>query len=210
MSRIGPVARPLLERVDEVLVAYGAPPGHPIWAHLRRLGTTPADAVAFFVDGNPAPLRAAAERLRAQAEAYRATPVPTEVRWEGSTADIYAARATALRGHAEVMTGRLGATAFYVDEVATWWDESRTALAVALAEVLTSTQAITVTSGGAAVTTETLVAAADVGAHVLAAVAAAHDDGQGLLRGGADLGELAFVPPADPARRVDATIDLHH
>ncbi|GAA1761867.1 hypothetical protein [Luedemannella helvata] len=210
LSRIGPVARPLLDRVDAALLAHGAPQGHRIWAHLRRLGTTPADAVAFFVDADAAPLRAVAGRLRGEVAAFRAAPAPTQVRWTGSGAETYAARATAVRDHTDAMTGRLAATASFADDVAAWWDESRAAVAAALAEVLTSAQAITVTTGPATVTTDVLRAAADIGAHVLDAVAAAHEAGHGLLRGGADLGELPFAPGADPQRRVDATVDVHH
>jgi hypothetical protein len=211
LSRIGPVARPLLATVDDALVRHGAPAGHPIWAHLRRLGTTPADAAAFFVDADPASLRAAADRLRAQAEAYVSKPVPTSVRWEGTVADVYAVRAAALRDHTDAMATRLTATARYAEDVASWWDESRADVAAALAEVLTSAQAVTVTTKAAPDAPAVLSAAADIGARVLAAASAALDAGHALLQGGGpELGELTYHAPADPVRRADATIDLHH
>ena len=54
LARIEPVARGLLREVDDVLVAHAAPAEHPVWALLRRLATTPADAVRFFAGLDPA------------------------------------------------------------------------------------------------------------------------------------------------------------
>jgi hypothetical protein len=214
LSRIGPVAAPLLARVDTALVRHGAPSGHAIWAQLRRLGTTPADAVAFFVEADPAGLRAAADQLRAEAEAYRSTTVPTDVRWEGAAAETYAVRSIALRDHLTELIGRLTGTADYADRVADWWDDSRAAVATALAEVLTSAQAITVSTapalaGDGQPPAAVVVAAADLGAHVLTAVLAAYDAGQAVLEGAGDLSELTFRPATDPTRRPDVTIELH-
>ncbi len=64
----------------------------------------------------------------------------------------------------------------------------------------------------ARVPAEVIAAAADVGAHVLAAAATAHEAGQELLRRWAPrLGQLPFQAAewGDPSR-LDATVDLHH
>ena len=41
LARLAPVARPLLRDVDDALATLGAPPEHPVWALLRRVGATP-------------------------------------------------------------------------------------------------------------------------------------------------------------------------
>ena len=64
LARIEPVTRDLLTRVDAALMVHGAPAEHPVWARLRRLGSTPADAVAFFAHADPEPLHVAAAAVR--------------------------------------------------------------------------------------------------------------------------------------------------
>src|SRR5262249_19880900 len=133
------------------LTAHGAPDGHPVWSQLRRLHVTPADAVAYFADTDPEPLRAAGAKVRAQAEGYARVNVPATVSWQGTVGELYAGQAEALRTQlgepadpqAESLAGRLAATASYVEEVADWMAESRGRVAMALAEVLTSTEAVT-------------------------------------------------------------------
>ena len=39
LARLAPVARPLLRDVDNALATLGAPPEHPVWALLRRMGS---------------------------------------------------------------------------------------------------------------------------------------------------------------------------
>jgi hypothetical protein len=217
LSRIEPVARDLLARVDAALVAHGAPPDHALWSLLRRLHTTPGDAVAFFAARDDEPLRAAGAAVRAEASGYEAARIPDRVDWQGAVGDLYAAQAAALRAHlgdatrpaADSLTGRLGDTASYVDEVADWWRESRGLMAAALAEVLTSAQAVTM---GAGSTDDGLRAAADIGAHVLAAALRAHDAGHDLV--GRWVGRLDEVPFRAPAitgpAEFEATIDVRH
>jgi hypothetical protein len=215
LSRIEPVARDLLSRVDAALVSHGAPADHPIWTYLRRLNTTPADAVAFFADGDPETLLTAGAAVREQAEGYRAATIPARVAWQGAVGDLYASQAAALHAHLGDTARRLNDTATYVEAVADWWRESRGGMAVALAEVLTSTQAVEL---GAAQRAPSIsgdpggvAAAADIGAHVLAAAARAHDAGYDLLGSWSGrLDELTYRAPEVGPARFDATIDVHH
>ena len=94
-------------------------------------------------------------------------------------------------------------------EVAEWWRESRGDMAVALAEVLTSAQAVVLNA--APRDTEVAAPAADIGAHVLAAAARAHDAGYDLLGSWSGrLDELSYRAPEVGAHRFDAVIDVHH
>jgi len=232
LARLAPVARPLLHDVDNALATLGAPAEHRVWGLLRRVGTTPADAVTFFVNLDPDRLRAARDALRDWARAYGRATVPTNVPWEGSAAQFYAASATALSRHLhgdadESMASRLGANASYVDSVAEWVQRSRDQVARTLAQVLTSSQAVTVRSvptlggrfvdvmgndglvGGIA---QAVVAAADIGAAVLGVAEDAMVAGRDLSPTAAPaLAELSYRPPAqlDPVHH-EATIRLQH
>jgi hypothetical protein len=233
LARVAPIARPLLRDVDDVLATLGAPAEHPVWALLRRLRTTPADAVTFFVDLTPERLRLPASTLRELAMIYDNATIPHVLPWENSVADLYTASATAFDRHVRSsdgvhsLAGRLRATASYVDGVAGWCQRSRDNLARTVAQAMTSSQAVTVrsfptvgrglaemmrvadSSGDLA---GAVTAAADIGAAILgvaedAAVAAhsVHHDTAGSLA------ELVFRAPAqnDPTRH-DGTIRLHH
>jgi hypothetical protein len=235
LARIEPVARPLLRDVDTALAALGAPAEHSIWALLRRSGATPADAVAHFAGVDASPLRSAAAALREQVTVYQLTSVAAQVPWRGSTGDVYAAQASALNEHLrgdrdESMAARLDATASYVEELAAWVDQSRRELAAALADVITSAQAVTLGRSGPApapasalaasapapastdLRPDAVLAAADIGAYVLAAVAEAVDHGHALnSRWGSRLSELQFrAPVTTQPDRPDATIRLQH
>jgi hypothetical protein len=232
LARLAPVARPLLRDVDNALATLGAPAEHRVWGLLRRVGTTPADAVTFFVNVDPDRLRAARVTLRDWAMAYEEATVPVEVPWEGSAAQVYAAAATALRAHLhggadESMASRLRANASYVDSVADWVQQSRDELARVVARVLTSSQAVTVRSvpslgrGLAEVMrsddlgdglARAVAAAADIGAAVLGVAEDAVVAGRDLhLAAAPALAELSYRPPAqlDPVRH-EATIRLQH
>jgi hypothetical protein len=208
LARIAPVARDLLARVDAALVAHGAPADHAVWTHLRRLHATPADAVEFLVDGDPESLLRAAGVVNEQAAGYGRADIPAQVAWRGAVGDLYAAQAGALRAHLGdaadgplSMSGRLAATASYVEAVGEWWRESRGSMAVALAEVLTSAQAVTMSA----------VDAADIGAHVLAVAGRVHDAGYELFDTWTGrLGELAYRAPEVAPIPFDTTIDVHH
>jgi hypothetical protein len=207
LARLEPVARDLLHEVDEALSTLGAPAEHRIWSLLRDIGTTPADAVAFFTDLTGQHLLHVAEQLREQADGYGAAAVPATVRWEGGAADAYAVRAGALNTHlAQGMAGRLAETASYAGAIGEWQQRSRDRLARTLAEVLGSAQAVTVRLGAA----DAVRAAADIGAWVLDAVGVALTEGRDLrLRWSERLNEVHYRTPADarPAR-ADATIHL--
>jgi hypothetical protein len=149
LARLEPVARPLLRQVDNALATLGAPVEHPVWGYLRRLGTTPADAVAFFADVQPARLRTTAGQLREQAAGYEAVSVPARLPWQGAAGELYASQAAGLDAHLRGeagMAARLRATASYVDAVADWHQDARDRVARVLAEVLTSTEAVTLRS----------------------------------------------------------------
>lgn len=203
LARIEPVARPLLAQVDAALSGLGAPAGHPVWARLRALGATPAAAVAFFAGLHSQPLRAAAARVLDQAETYDALIIPADLPWAGAAGEAYRVLAAALAEHLHgagpgSLAGRLRASAVFLNQTATFVDHSRQRIARALAEVISSRQALTLRAGlmlaGAAAGTSVL-AAADIGAHVLAAAGDALAQGRDLLADG-PLDELTFVPPA--------------
>jgi len=235
LARIEPYARELLVRVDAALIALGAPPEHPIWVGLRRLGATPGDAVAFLLAADPEPLRAAGAALREQMREYSSARIPASIPWHGVAGEAFGAQAAALRAYLgvgveeapdpESHCGRLDATASYVEEVADWYERSRASLARTLADVLNSTQAVTVRTcaalaGGLTsvaqlsgqVPGDAAVAAADIGAYVLSPIVDAHEAGHELLqRWGPRLVDVAYRGPslADPAR-FDATIRVRH
>ena len=225
LARLEPIARPLLRQIDEALETLGAPPAHEVWSLLRQVGATPADAVTAFADLIGADslgggLRAAAGTLRELAEQYAAVAIPAGVPWAGGAGEAYSARAAALASYLhgdddDTMAGRLATTASYVDDVADWQARSRDRIARALADVLSSAQAVTLRmqsasgsgSGGGRVE-----AAADVGAHVLAAAADVLADGRDVHRAWADrLDELPFRGPLDAGPgRFDTAIRLSH
>jgi hypothetical protein len=212
LGRLEPVARQLLRDVDDALLTLGAPPGHPVWALLRDTGAMPAEVVAFFVDAEPHRLRSAARELRDRAGAYAATAIPTGVPWEGGAGEAYTARAHSLNVHLRSdMTGAMGETASYVEEIASWYERSRDRIARALGEVLSSAQTVTVRTHHA-VDPASIGAAADIAAHVLAAAASALDDGRDLPGGWiSQMVEVTFRAPVETGtHRFDATIHLDH
>jgi hypothetical protein len=224
LARLEPVAHDLMRRVDGCLVTLGAPTQHPVWPLLRRLGATPADALAFFVGVDEGSVRSAAASLRDRAEAFEAAEIPTGPPWRGTAGEAFGVYAADLRGHLagepgrgeDSMAARLRATASCVDDVADWCRRSRDGLARTLAEIIASAQAVTVrslpdVSGFAAVRVPVaaVAAAADIGARVLAAAAEAVADGEALdRRWRPGLQELAFRRTGFPVRQ-DDTIEVH-
>jgi hypothetical protein len=221
----------MLRDVDDALATLGAPPEHAVWGLLRRLRTTPGDAVAFFADLTSDGLRVAASLLGDEATEYAKVRIPGALPWDGSVADFYAVSAAALETHlsaqdAPSMLGSLRATASYVDAVAGWCQFSRDDLARILARALMSSQAVAVRSfpslgrdlgetmrvadrGALALA---VTAAADIGAAVLGVAEDAVVAAQALHREAAtSLAELPYRAPTyvDPLRH-DATIRLHH
>jgi hypothetical protein len=228
LTRLAPVARPLLRQVDNALATLGAPPEHPVWGLLRRVGTTPADAVSFFADLEPARLRAAADQLRARADGYAAAAVPARLLgWEGAAAEVYATQAAGLADHLHTgLVEQLRTSASYVDAVADWYVGARDQLAHCLADVLGSRQAVTLRSqpalgggladvmrdGGTGDALATAVrAAADIAVVVLGVAEDAVARGGDLHRRWApELSEVTYRAPVhtDPTRA--GTIRLHH
>jgi hypothetical protein len=214
LAHVASVAQPLLHDVDSALATLGAPPSHPVWRHLRSLRATPAQAVTFFVELEPPRLRMAATSLRDEAQSYERATIPAAAAWEGVAAQHYATTAAAVIDHLSAdgidsMVGRLRALASALDAVADWQQHSRDALAGVLAGVLMSRQAMTVRShralGGPAQAVwqaatdglpEAVLAAADIGAALLAAAEEAQVAGQRLLVTLDGLHELRYQPPA--------------
>lgn len=213
LDQLAEPAVDLLDRVDGVLAAAGAPDGHRIWPLLRRLRVLPGDALHAVLALRPAPLVTTGARTRDLLGAY------DEVRgvltdggtWQGPAAEAYARHRDALRTYlvdgAESLAGRLESTAAYADAVADWIDRTRGALARTVGDVLGSAEAVAVvtTRGGAGVGADlgvvdvgspVEVAAAEIGARVLGTVAEAYDRAEALPgQWAADLVELAYRPP---------------
>jgi hypothetical protein len=190
-------AGPLLRQVDEIISATGAPADHRLWAELRRVRILPGDAVQAVAALRPAELSETAPELRADARAYGrlAESLPSPGHWTGEAAEAYdAARlrtAEHLSGSPESLDERLMATADLADALREWMTLTRAGLAVLLAEILTSTEALEVTGPDpAADRTE---AAAEVGARVLREVADSYDAAADLIR---DTAELVNVQPS--------------
>jgi hypothetical protein len=218
LDRVAGAGRDLLGRVDAVLIAHGAPPGHAVLTHLRRLGALPGDVLAAFCALRPAALLAAGAGVRRRAEGCveeRAELAATvdATHWEGDAATSFTARWRSFDAHLgdradpgqDSLAGRLAATASYVDDVAEWAGDARRGLALALAEALGSLDAVrlrTVGDPGGAV-----VAAATIGALVLEAAGRQVDAGEAVAaRWAGRLGELPFRPVgATPGRSGKAT-----
>lgn len=201
---LGP-GRDLLGRVDATLTAAGAPAESPLWELLRRVGALPGDALEFAAGLDPVAMRRAAEDLRARAveftdERSAVDRVAADRPWEGSSADAFSAVWRSLADHIgdtvdagePTLTGRLAALASYVDGVATWAATLRDRLAMAVADTLTSAEAVVLktapTDGTAAAS-----AAAAVGVKVLGPLADAARTGRDLHDAWTpNLAELAY------------------
>jgi hypothetical protein len=213
LARLEPVARPLLDEVDRALATLGAPPAHPVWAALRRVGATPGDAVRSIAGWDPARLRGVAEALRQQAGVYAQTPVGPALSWRGSAAAAFAARATALADHFTAGPGsmleRLGDTAAYADAVADWFEHTRAAMAAALADVLSSAQAVALRSSSGGSLAASVSAAADVAAYLLDVVGDAIAAGDDLPRAWSARLEPAPLRGAGVPEAAPQSIDVH-
>ena len=195
LDQIMPTAGPLLRRVDELLSGVGAPPDHEVWTQMRRVRLLPGDAVRAVATLRASDLADASPELRADARAYAgiAESLPPPGTWTGEAADAYdAARRRAadhLSGGLESLDERLEATADLADALAEWMDEARFDLARTLAEVLSSTEAVSLSADSTidpAARREVL-AAADVAERILHAVADSYELAADLLHGSAEL-----------------------
>jgi hypothetical protein len=210
LDRVYPIAAGLLDQVDSTLLTAGAPAGHPIWPLLRRLGALPGELVTQVVAVDPDGLTGAPDALLGYAEGYqhRVDEVPMPAAWRGPAAEAYATAWVGLSAHLtggpDTLTGRLTDTARYLDEVAAWIGRVRRALAGTLAECLGSAEALALRAGPG----RKAVAAATIGAYLLATTADVLDDGQALHdRWSGRLAELTYRPPA-PAPAPAGTASL--
>lgn len=199
LDRLASAAAPLLRRTDAALAEAGAAPGDPVWALLRRLRALPSDAVAAVAGWRAPPLEEAAGPLTTWGRRYTEAleGLPAQPPWQGAGAEAYGRQWTALRAHvlgsgADGLVGRLSDTARYLEATAEWIVSSRRAVAVALAEVLGSAEAVVLVTGSQPPGP----AAARVGTHVLTPVATACEQGGQLHDDWRDrLPELAFRQP---------------
>jgi hypothetical protein len=184
--------RDLLGRVDATLTAAGAPADSRLWELLRRVGALPGDALEFAAGLDPAPMRAAAEDLRARAveftdERSAVERVVADRPWEGSSAGAFGAVWRALADHIgdtvdagePTLAGRLSALASFVDGVATWAVTLRGRLAMAVADALASAEAVVLKTAPTD-STAAADAAAAVGVKVLGPLADAVRSGRDL------------------------------
>lgn len=191
---LGP-AVPLLRRVDDILAVAGAPADHEVWGFLRRVRLLPSDAVEAVAALRPAELADAAPELRADARSYAglAESLPPPGSWSGEAAEAYDASrrhaADTLSGTPQSLDRRLEATADLADALIEWMEHTRGSLALTLAEVLTSSEALVLAAEPPPdpVTPRNTRAAADVAARVLETVAGSYAAVSRLMTDSADL-----------------------
>jgi len=190
LDQVLDAALPLLRRVDEVLGSAGAPAGHGLWQELRRVRLLPGDAVQAVAALRPAAFADAVPELRADARACAAAAaaLPGPGDWSGDAAEAYDElrhrTAAQLSGGDESLDERLEATADLAQALTDWMATARRDLAATLALVLTSGEALEL-STAPAVPPEPgqVIAAADVAARVLHAIAESYIDAADLLHG---------------------------
>lgn len=204
LDEIAAVARPLLRRVDDLITAVGAPAGHRLWAQVRRVGLLPTDAVDAVAALRPAPLDDAAPWLRDRARDYAAlaASLPAPGDWSGDAAGAYDAGRRRMADHLSddprSLAERLEASADLGDALVDWMRATRAGVAYALADVLVSAEAVPLAGspGAGPPTAVEALAAADVGARLLRAVADGYDEAEELLTGSAGLTRARSAPAA--------------
>lgn len=197
LDQVMEAADPLLRRVDEVLSTTGAPAEHALWAELRRVRLLPGDAARAVGSLNPAALSGAVDALRSDARtcADTAADLPPPDTWTGEAAEAYddLRRRTAahLSGADDSLDERWEATADLARALADWMGAARSELAAVIAQVLTSAEAVTLTTTPPRAATVTQAeAAAEVGVRVLRSVAASYAEADDLLRASAPLASV--------------------
>jgi hypothetical protein len=187
LDQLVQAAGPLLSRVDAVLSELGAPEGHHVWPELRRVRLLPGDAVRAVCDLQPEAIRETVPELRANARSYAdlADSVPFAGEWSGDAAEMYeqARRRVAehLNGGPESLARRMELTADFAEALTEWMTRARDDLAMTLAEVLGSAEAVTLSAGTDLPPDEQARAAAAVAALLLRAIADSYDRGESLL-----------------------------
>ena len=181
------VAAPLLAQVDAALAEQGAPADHEVWRQLRRVRLLPGDAARAVASLRPAEFDEAVDRLRADAracaEVARELPPPGE--WGGEAAEAYVELrervADRLSGDGESLDERLEASADLAEALIDWMERARAELAVTLAGVLASGDAIALSAE------DDPLAAAAVAAQVLRPIADSYAEADDLLQGSTEL-----------------------
>jgi uncharacterized protein YukE len=205
LDRLAEPGADLLERVDAALLAHGFPAGHPIADLLRRLGALPADALHAISALRPAPLRTVASELRQTLDGYERQRdlLPAPPGWTGSAGDRFATLQAALTGFLGETADAGRVTVAYLDDVADWMAQARSATARTLADVLGSTEAIQLRApapGGTDRVQAIATAAVTVGARFLATAVEVHDAGRAVAeRWAGRLDEVSYRPPAADA-----------
>jgi hypothetical protein len=186
-------AEPLLRRVDELLSTAGAPAEHVVWHELRRVRLLPGAAAHAVAALHPSVFDEAVPALRAGARACVATAadLPDPGDWTGAAADAYDEvrhrAATQLSGGDESLDERLEATADLAQALSDWMAQTRAQLAAALATVVSSAEALTLSAAHRPPTTTEVTAAAGVAAHLLRTIADDYADAEDLMRASRDL-----------------------
>lgn len=171
LDRVNVAAADLLRRADAAL-AGGAPAGHRVWPLLRWMRVLPGPSVEAIVSLRPPETAPGELHALAGVVEEAAEPLATRVPWEGSAGEAYAVQRRAhlsqLVDSVDSVATRLADFASYMDDLGAWIAESRVSLALRLATVLRSHEAVTLlTSLDAA---EVGLAAAEIGAEVLTEV----------------------------------------
>jgi hypothetical protein len=153
LDRIAEPAADLLHRVDSALGEFGAPPGHQVWPLLRWVGTLPGPAVKAIIGLRPAQLGGDGVRALAVRLDEAVTTVDgIGARWEGDAGEAYRGQWEANRRNLvdpdASLTSRLEDLGAYLEDVEGWIAESRVALAMRLALVMRSAEAVSVVTAG--------------------------------------------------------------
>ncbi len=214
LDRLAEPGLDLLRRVDTLLAA-GAPEGHRVWPLLRRMQVLPGDALRSFLDLRPAPLAGAGHAVRRHIQGYdhACAALTDPLLWSGSAAAAYGQSRAMLLRHLdegpESLVGRLEATAGYADALAHWVEDSRLAVARALADVIGSAEAVAVIAATSLTREQSHsgpsspgnAGAAEIAARVLAVLCVAYDGAETLLRQwGPSLAESPLRPPGTRPR----------
>ena len=180
LDRVYPVASDLLARVDQALLTLGAPPNHPIWTVMRTVGATPSDAAAHLMGLDAEQLTDAAQSVTASMSEWHdiVAGLPRSIDSQGVAAEAYINAWPGIAAHLDDLAGGLDEASAFLRATADWIARSRRSLAGTLASCLGSREALTLRSAAMTGTDHaTIVAAADIGAQVLAMVAHCLDDG---------------------------------
>jgi hypothetical protein len=186
------VAAPLLAQVDAVLADQGAPADHEVWRQLRRVRLLPGDAARAVASLRPVEFDDAVDLLRADARACVevAQELPPPGEWDGEAAQAYVELrgrvADRLSGDGESLDEKLEASADLAEALVDWMERARAELAVTLAGVLASGDALALKAE------DDSLAAAAVAVQVLRTIADGYAEADDLLQGSA---ELAAVIP---------------